>query len=113
MNTLFRSFCNLIHSVPDKGIGRTIEVEGQMLEADLSQKRTLSPQEARSILAFRHFLQAAKLGNNIFPVSLPPNHIVQYREIVERMIEARELPVTAKDQFDRAFSAGFMKAIAE
>ncbi|HEY5297119.1 MAG TPA: hypothetical protein VIK59_04275 [Verrucomicrobiae bacterium] len=35
-----------------------------------------------------------------------------YREVVVRLIEAGELPSKAKSQFDRTFSAGFLKALA-
>jgi len=42
----------------------------------------------------------------------PLQHMAFYREVVVRLIEAGELPSKAKSQFDRTFSAGFLKALA-
>lgn len=86
------------------GFFGTLQMERRMIEEDLAQKRTLPIEEAHSILSFCQFIDAAKQGSQISPVTLPIQHVSFYREIVCRLIEAELLPVNASEQFENTFS---------
>lgn len=109
---LFETFCKTIKSIPAKGVFKVIELEQRMIERDLAFNRIRSIGAAASILNFCHFLKAMKIGADIFPSVLPVEHVPFYRETVERLVAAEELPANAKDRFDAIFSRGFFEAIA-
>lgn len=107
---LFERFTAMIDKVPAKGVVRAAELECQMLQSDLARKRTLPIEEVRSILAFCEFLKM-RLATRAPHCALPMQHLGFYRKTVERLIEARELPSEAKEQFDEAFSSGFVRSL--
>jgi hypothetical protein len=100
---LFEAFMRMIESLPANGILLVAELQGQMIEDDLSQKRILPMEEAVSVLNFCRFLQAVARGDGIFPTVLPLQHLTSYRKTVNRLMEAGELPLNAREQFDRTF----------
>jgi hypothetical protein len=102
--SLFNSFAKMIDEMPMQGINGTLELERQMIEDDLAQKRTLPIEEAHSILSFCQFINAARQSSQISPVALPIQHVSFYREIVRRLIEAELLPFKASEQFENTFS---------
>ena len=108
---LFERFTAMIDKVPAKGVVRAAELECQMLQSDLARKRTLPIEEVRSILAFCEFLKNAACNARAPHCALPMQHLGFYRKTVERLIEARELPSEAKEQFDEAFSSGFVRSL--
>jgi hypothetical protein len=110
---LFESFSKMIDQTPARGVLLAIELQRQMIEDDLSSKRSLILKEAASILDFCGFIEVARAGLNTFlTCAVPADHVVFYRKIVGRLIEAGELPSYAKKQFDAAFSENFLKALA-
>jgi hypothetical protein len=110
---LFERFMAMIDSLPAKGVLRGFELECQMLQNDLSQKRrTLSLENTRSILTFGNFLKSAASGIGVASSTLPLRNIGFYKQTVERLIEAGQLPFGAKEQFDETFSLAFLKAFA-
>jgi hypothetical protein len=104
---LFEAFVKMIESLPTNGIMLVAELQGEMIEDDLSQRRALPLQEAVSILDFCRFLQAVARGSGIFPTALPMQHLASYRKIVNRLMEAGELPPNAGQQFDQTFLSIF------
>jgi hypothetical protein len=84
-----------------------------MLEDDLKYNRTSSRRNASSVLNFCQFLKTAGDGTAMTPANLPLQHVARYHEIVARLIEAGELPVSAKQQFDLTFGTGFFKTLAD
>ncbi|HEY5297125.1 MAG TPA: hypothetical protein VIK59_04310 [Verrucomicrobiae bacterium] len=109
---LFDSFRGMVNDIPVKGIPRAIQLEHGMVERDLLYKRAVDMEEAESVLSFCKFFEAVTHGATILPTRLPLQHVAFYREVVVRLIEAGELPLKAKSQFDRTFSADFLKALA-
>jgi hypothetical protein len=107
---LFERFAAMVEKLPAKGVLRAIELECQMLQNDMAQKRTLPLNDARSILAFNDFLKSISAGICASSFTLPIQHISSCRKIVERLIEAGELPFAAKEQFEETFSSSFVKA---
>jgi len=94
------------------GVLRAIALEARMIKDDLIYHRDSLSEDAVSILSFNHFLHAAKSGSPFFHRTLPPEHMPFCHEVVKRLIDAGELPYTAKEQFDDAFLRDFMKRIA-
>jgi hypothetical protein len=60
---LFNAFSIMIDELPVEVIPKALELERQMLEADIACHRTASLDEARSILTFCQFLGATKLSS--------------------------------------------------
>lgn len=106
----FDKFARMIDGIPAKGVPRAVERQCQMVEDDLAHKRTLPLKEADSILSFHRFLKAVAGGAQVSSTALPANHIVFYRETVERLVEAGELPSSAEERFDAAFSVALQKS---
>lgn len=105
---LFVAFSRTIENIPAQAVLRAVELERWMIQDDLAHQRTVPLHEAASILCFCNFLKTAKFGGEIHPSVLPMEHVPFYRKIVERLIEAGELPSSAKGQFDVTFEDGFL-----
>ena len=101
---LFESFAQMICDIPTKGMLKAIELERQMLKNDLLYKRT-ADKEAASIFNFCEFIKAVEDQDCLAPVVLPADHVVGYRKILNRLIEAGELPVVAQKQFELTFAS--------
>jgi hypothetical protein len=101
---LFNSFSTMLDEMPTQGIIGALELERRMIEDDFALKRTLSLQEAHSILSFCLFIDAAGHGSQISPVTLPILHVGFYRKTIHRLIEAELLPLHAGEQFENVFS---------
>src|SRR5690349_12453156 len=95
---LFDSFARMIESAPPKAVIRAAEVERRMVEDDLESNRTVPDEEAISVLGFCNFLTAAAGGVVVALPAAPIEHCAFYRKIVQRLVEAGELPFTVKDQ---------------
>ena len=110
---LFESFSKMIDQMPARGIIAAVELQRRMLADDLAHKRTLLKKEARSVFSFCRFLRAAVLGHSMPPVLLPAPDTAFYRQTTERLIQAGELPATARDQFDAVFSMPLLRSVVD
>jgi hypothetical protein len=106
---LFEAFAEMIEGIPAEDILKAIERERLMLKDDLLYKR-VSDEEVASIFSFCEFIKSVTEEDNLIPIELPGNQIACFRKIVTRLVEAGELPVRAKEQFDLTFSPGLLKA---
>jgi hypothetical protein len=106
-NCLFEAFVSMIGSLPANGIMLVAELQGQMIEDDLSQRRALPMEDAVSVLNFCRFLQTTAQGSGIFPTILPRHHLAAYRKIVNRLMEAGELSLNAGELFNWTFLSVF------
>jgi hypothetical protein len=102
---LFDKFAEMVEKLPAKAVLRALQLQRQMLEDDLAQKRTLPMADARSIIAFSHFIENVSDPVEIPKVGVPIQHLGLYRNTVKRMIEDGELPLEAASRFDNAFGA--------
>ena len=101
----------MIEGIPVKAVIRAAEAEQRMVEDDLEHHRALPDEEAVSVLGFCHFLSASAHG---VPVALPASpieHCAFYRNVVQQLVEAGELPFAVKDQIDRTFSRVLFRAL--
>jgi hypothetical protein len=80
-----------------------------MLEEDLGKQRVPADQETLSVLAFCNFLRAAGYALEVSCPLLPDYQSAAYREIVQRLVDAGNLPFEAVAWFDHAFSPGLIK----
>ena len=108
---LFESFSKMIDCIPAKGVVEAVETQCRMIEDDFAHKRSMPLKTAASILAFGRFLNAAARGENFSSSDVPIHHVPTYRRTVERLVDAGELPVTAQEQFNNAFSGGFLHSL--
>jgi|SRR5215469_4165484 len=102
---LFEKFAEMVDRLPAKAVVNAVQLEKEMLENDLAQKRTLPIGEVRSIVAFCNFVQKGPDGVPGSKISVPLQHLGFYRNTVNRLVESSVLPGEARDVFERVFSA--------
>jgi hypothetical protein len=101
---IFELFARMVRKLPAEGILKTLDLECQMLKNDIQNNRLPLPEDASSIFYFREFVNAVKVGRTPnCGRPLPADHIEFFRETIGRLVQARELPQAAMDQFDHAF----------
>jgi hypothetical protein len=108
---LFESFCELLETLPAGEILKTTAAERQRLEDDLARKRVVCRAEARSVASFCEFVAAAVSGAHYSCPDLPVEHCAYYRKVVQRLVEAAELPASARNDFEVNFSQALFKAL--
>lgn len=108
---LFESFCEMLEQIPIKAVVRAAEAERRMVEDDLAKKRTAPDTNVTSVLSFCNFLTLAARGIAFALPVLPIEHCAFYRRVVQRLVEAGELPVEMKQRFDVAFSESLVTAL--
>jgi hypothetical protein len=111
---LFGLFCELIDRTPVQAVLPVVEVEYRMMEQDFTSKRVSLTEEVNSVWSFCNFLLAAGYGygSRVVGTILPLEHFAFYRNTVERLVEAGELPGNAKERFDDAFSTSLASELA-
>jgi hypothetical protein len=109
MVQLFDKFAEMVEKLPTRAILKAVQLERQMLESDMAQKRTLPIADARSILAFCDFLQNGPSANRQARISIPIQHLGFYRGIVKKLVEVGELPSQAGKVFEQSFSAAMLE----
>lgn len=101
----FDTFAKTIEALPAKAILKSLELESKMLELESENYRLYLSGDPYSIFCFRLFVRRAKLGKSpVRCMPLPPEHVKYYRQTVDRLIQANELPRSALEQFDNWFS---------
>ena len=107
---LFESFCEMLESIPIKAVLRAVDAERKMVEDDLDKKRTERDEYVTSVLGFCNFLMLAVCGVYDTITSLPSEHRAVYRKIVQRLVDAGELPSEITGHFEKIFSPAFDSA---
>jgi hypothetical protein len=102
---LFESFCDMLESIPVKAVLRAADAERKMVEDDLKKKRTERDEYVTSVLSFCNFLMLAVCGKYAVVPGLPADHRAFYSKIVQRLVDAGELPPEIKGHVDEIFSA--------
>ena len=109
MVQLFEKFAEMVDKLPTRAVLKAIQLERQMLESDMAQKRTLPIAEVRSIVAFCDFLQHGPSANRASRISIPIQHLGFYRGTVKRLVEDGELPYQTSEVFEHSFSAAMFE----
>lgn len=97
-------------ALPTAALLRAADAQRRMIESDLANDRVLTQRDASSIVSFCNFLAGAADGRNVPCPSLPLEHCAYYRKIVQRLVEAGDLPFTVQDEFDANFCEALFKA---
>ena len=100
---LFESFCDMLDSIPTKAVLRAVEAERRMVENDLENKRTECDRYVVSVLGFCNFLTFAVCVIYSSMAVLPVEHRAYYGRVVQRLVDAGELPSTSAEYFNRIF----------
>jgi len=101
---LFESFCEMLESIPTKAVLRAAEAERKMVEDDLDHKRTERDPYVISVLSFCNFLSLAVCGVHASMAALPIEHRMFYGKVVQRLVDAGELPLGAAECFNNSFA---------
>jgi len=104
---LFESFCEMLESIPIKAVLRAVDAERKMVEDDLDKKRTERDEYVSSVLGFCNFLMLAVCGVYDSITRLPAEHHAIYSKIVQRLVDAGELPSDIMKHFEKIFSPTF------
>ena len=101
---IFNSFARMIRGMPPKAIPRALDLQCKMLNNDATNERFDVKEDVLSILCFGRFMRLARTGGvHCFENPLPLDHVEFYKEIIVRLVKAKELPEQAMNQFDYAF----------
>jgi hypothetical protein len=101
----------MLENIPVKAVMKAAQAERRMLEDDLANKRISADVDAHSILDFCSFLDAAARGERANFPSLPIEHCPFYRSVVERLVDAGELPFSVQEEVDHSFSKVLFQAL--
>lgn len=101
----FGTFSKMVGTLPPEAIIGALDLECKMILDDRLHSRLAEDEGSLSLLYFDQFVKMVKVGGSIRRFrGLPPDHLEFYRETILRLIDAKELPASAMDQFDRAFA---------
>ena len=101
----------MLESVPIKAVVRAADAERKMVEDDLDKKRTVPDLYVDSILGFCNFLTSAVAGIHVVLPAFPVEHCAFYRKIVQRLVDAGELPAEIVGKFEPVFSQALSRAL--
>jgi len=101
---LFESFCEMLESIPAKALLRAVEAERRMVEEDLQPKRAERDPYLISVLSFCNFLTLAVCGVYASMAVLPVEHRKFYGKVVQRLVDAGELPRGSTEHFNSSFA---------
>jgi hypothetical protein len=108
---LFETFCEMLESIPIKAVVRAADAERRMVEDDLRKKRTVPDLYVDSVLGFCNFLTSAVAGIYVTLPAFPLEHCAFYRKIVQRLVDAGELPAEIVGEFERIFYRALSRAL--
>ncbi len=110
---MFEIFAETLDGMPPPAALNFLKRIHQNIEDALLYKRLDDTLEVNSVLSFCQFMNLVMEEEMIFPIDgLPTRHVAFYGKTVLRLIEAGEIPRTAKKKFDAAFSATFLRNLA-
>jgi|SRR5436309_1397277 len=101
---LFESFCEMLESIPPKAVLRAVEAERRMVEDDLRHDRVERDPCVLSVLSFCNFLTLAVCGVYASMACSPVEHRMFYGKVVQRLVDAGELPQGSAEHFKSSFA---------
>jgi hypothetical protein len=110
---VFELFAESIDGMPPQAVLNFLKRMHGTMEDALLYKQIDDTSEVDSILCFCQFINLIVEEDMVFPMDgLPVKHVALYRKVVSRLAAAEELPVTSRAKFDAAFSAAFLRNLA-
>jgi hypothetical protein len=102
---VFGAFSKMIAKLPPEAIVKAVDLQCKTIQDDLTYDRFTVEEDVFSILCFGQFVNTTNNGKAFGCIrSLPLDHLEFYRETIDRLVQAHELPASAMEQFDRAFA---------
>jgi len=100
----FKTFAQKISKLPPQAIIRALDRECDRLRRGLADSRDGLPDEAYSVLYFKIFVRAARLGDVLdLIIQLPVDEVLFFQKTTIRLVQANALPVSALDHFQTTF----------
>lgn len=101
---IFINFVQRISKSPPRAIIGALDRECDMLRRDLAESRDGLPDQAYSILYFKIFVRAAKVGEPLdLTIELPADEVDFFQKTTIRLVQAGALPMSALDHFQTTF----------
>ena len=102
----------MIDSLPPEAVLKAAVMELRTLNEELAWGRTVPNEDTTFIRSFCRFLESATHGRLVLSRTMPMEHWTFYERTVERLVEAGELPLKAKEDFEAANNAAFFRIMA-
>lgn len=100
----FKTFAQGISKLPPQAIIRALDRECNRLRRVLADSRDGLSDHAYSVLYFKIFVRAAKLGDVLdLIIQLPADEVEFFQKTTIRLVQANALPVSALDHFQSTF----------
>ncbi|MGH7941123.1 MAG: hypothetical protein ACREE6_04325 [Limisphaerales bacterium] len=100
----FGTFAQKISKLPPRVIIRALDRECDLLRQNLAASPDGLPEHAYSILYFKIFVRAAKLGDVLdLTIQLPADEVEFFQKTTRRLVRVQELPLSALDHFHSTF----------
>jgi hypothetical protein len=100
----FKRFVQKISKSPPQAIIGALDRECDLLRRGLTDSRDGLPDQAYSILYFKIFVRAARVGDVLdLIIRLPAGEVEFFQKTTIRLVQANELPVSALDHFQSTF----------
>ena len=108
----FEVFCEMIDGLAAEAVVKAAATEQRLLNEDLASGRTVPSEDTSFIRSFCRYLEGAAHGRLILPRAMPIGHWLFYGRTVERLVEAGELPLKAKEDLEAANSGACFRIMA-
>jgi hypothetical protein len=100
----FKTFARKVSKLPPQAVIRELDRECDRLRRGLADSRDGLPDQAYSVLYFKIFVRAAKLGDVLgLIIQLPAEEVEFFQKTTIRLVQANALPVSALDDFQSTF----------
>lgn len=100
----FKTFAQKISKLPPQAIIRALDRECDRLRRGLADSRDGLSDQEYSVLYFKMFVRAAKLGDILdLIIQLPAGEVEFFQKTTVRLVMANALPVSALDHFQSTF----------
>src|SRR5581483_11179531 len=103
----YHVFRYALDKMPLPALVEFAEKQREMIEEEFASRETALSEEDFPIINFCHFVEAMAKGAAMPSCVVPYEHERFYRQIIQRLVDAKELPAYAVRQFDAAFSPVF------
>ena len=100
----FKTFAQRISKLPPQAIIRALDRECDRLRRDLADSRDGLSDQAYSVLYFKIFVRAAKLGDVLdLIIQLTAEEVEFFQKTIIRLVQVNALPISALDHFQSTF----------
>ena len=100
----FKAYSERITGLPAEAIMGALDRECEALRGNLADPHVELSDQAYSILYFKLFVRAAKLGDLLdLTIRLPANEVEFFQKTIVRLVDVEALPPSALEHFRSTF----------